>query len=236
MASSRRKRRKNRRPSPLPYVIIIVVAVVLVLAILFISTRPHIDGEDVSVVELTHTTQDTDETEEERVQQDSNPEITALMERLLNAIRDGDIDTLNDIIVRDTELDADSITAEARYIEGFDNISCYTIDGLVDGTYIVYLYYEERYLNIGTAVPDLHRYYVCTNDDGTLYIDMREHDGEVDAYMEEVSQWPEIQALVSDVNTKLQDAVNSDAALADFITRLQNGTLTEELTEAETAE
>ncbi len=231
-----RKRRRQRRPSPLPYVIIIIAAVAAVILILFFSSNSRIDSREVSVVELTRTETTTAEGNEGRLTADSNPEVTALMKRMLEAEKDADIDALNDIIVRDDAIDEAALKTEASYTEGFENITCYTINGLVDGTYIVYLCYDQKYLNISTPVPDLHRYYVCTNEDGSLYIDMRSHDGEVDSYMEQVSQWQEVQDLVSSVNDRLQEAVDSDPQLADFMTRLQNGTLNESATEEDTAD
>ena len=54
--------------------------------------------------------------------------------------------------------------------------------------------------------------------------------------MEQVSQWQEVQDLVSSVNDRLQEAVDSDPQLADFMTRLQNGTLNESATEEDTAD
>lgn len=213
-------RKKGRLKQLLPYIAIILVAACLVAAVILVTGRRGIyDNTNPSIVELDKSTAPSEE-DGERIEQDTNPEIAALVQRYFEAAKTADADTLNQIVETDTPFDAERLKMESEYIESYSNISCYTIPGIVDGTYIVYVYYEVKFLTIDTKAPSLVRFYICENSDGSMYINRRAMDGEVASYMHEVENWQEIRELSTDVNNKLKEAIDSDEKLKQFVAML----------------
>ncbi len=222
--NQKRKRKKNRGIGRiLPYILIILAAGVLIGIILKITTLNGIDDQEQNVVELDRTSApvQTDNSEQ------TNARIGELIQRYLIARHDADVETLEKIVESDVPFDRSTLEMEAEYIEEFRNIQCYTIAGIVEHTYIVYVAYEQKFIGIETAAPSMHRFYICENGEGSLYINMLKQDGEVAAFMEEVSTWPEIRQLINDVNTKFQEACASDPQLQQFVDRLNNRSLKE---------
>jgi len=119
------------------------------------------------------------------------------------------------------------------WIEGFENISTYSKAGPVDGSYVVYAYYEGRIKGISTAVPSLSRLYVVTNDSGNLVVTDWNSSTEVADYIAQVSSDDDVQALVADVNRQCEAAQEADPELAAFMEALANGTATEQDTESD---
>lgn len=217
-------RKKGRLKQLLPYIAIILVAACLVAAVILVTGRRGIyDNANPSIVELDKSSAPS-ETDSGRIEQDTNPEIAALVQRYFEAAKTADADTLNQIVETDTSFDAERLKMESEYIESYSNISCYTIPGIVDGTYIVYVYYEVKFLTIDTKAPSLVRFYICENSDGSMYINRRAMDGEVASYMHEVENWQEIRDLSTDVNNKLKEAIDSDDKLKQFVAMLSGET------------
>lgn len=168
-------------------------------------------------------TGDAEEEAQETIRQESEDEdITELMRRYFKAVSECDMDTLNDIIATNDTLDEGQIRRQGELIEKYQNISCYVMDGLVENTYIVYVYYEVIFLDIDTPAPGLSRMYVCRDDDGAVYINQEDLKGEIRTYMEEVEHSNVVQNLIDEVNKKLSEACRGDEEL-DKLVRYLNG-------------
>ena len=153
------------------------------------------------------------------------PEINTLVNRYFEAITNSDIDTLNSIVETNTPFEKESLEKQKEFIERYENITCYTKEGLLENTYIVYVYYDIKFVNINTTAPSLIRLYICKNEDGAVYIYRGEMDGEVSSYLEEVGNLPEITDLIRSVNNKLAEARANDEELDALISMLENGEL-----------
>lgn len=213
-------RRRGRLKQLIPYLAIILVAAALVTAVILVTGRKGLkDDADPSAIELNRTTS-ADGTDNSRVERDTNPQIAEIITRYFRAAKDADADTLNQIVETDIPFDQERLKMESEYVESYNNISCYTISGIVDHTYIVYVSYDLKLRSIDTKAPSLVRFYVCENEDGSMYIDNRAKDGEVSAYMQEVANWQEIRDLNTEVNNRYKAALDSDEKLREFCSML----------------
>ncbi len=224
-----RKKKTGRFKMILPYVAIILVAACLIIAVIFVTGRQGInDRTNPSAVELDRQSQSSDETN--RMETDMDPRIADLVTRYFQAVKIADAEGLKKIVVSDNPVSEQSLQYESQFIEGYSNISCHTIAGIVDKTYIVYISYDTKFLNIDTRVPSLIRFYICENEDGSMYINFRKQDGEVLTYMQEIASWQEVRDLVTKVNVQAQEAYESDAKLKAFKDML-DGTATTQASE-----
>lgn len=214
--NNRRRKKPGMLRKIFPYFAIILVASVLIVAIIWLTSRNgRHDRQDMpSLMDIT--TQDNRNNLVHNVETDSNPEIKELVQRYFNAVKAADVTALSQIVEQETPFSEEKLKKEVESIDSYHNIVCYTVAGLTEKTYIVYVYYEIKFIGIDTNSPALITLYIAENENGQLYIDKRPKSGEVSAYIQEVAGWQEIRQLVTQVNTRLQEACASDQKLRDF--------------------
>lgn len=228
-----------------PYLMIAAVAVILIILVIVAVNQGtpvgNGDGTDTESDQIVVNSNALGEIETFSsnlnvigLERDAYPEINELIEKYFNAILTRDVETLNKIVESDHRLTEDEISKSGEYIEDYQNISCYTMKGLLDNTYIVYVYYEVKLLNIETAAPSLVRMYVCRNSEGSVYIYNGSISDEMEAYAEQMDNNEDVRILVSEVNKSLKAACDADADLEEFYNRVLNETNESGGTEAQT--
>jgi len=230
------------------YIAVIAVALILIIIIVFSGKKKDggetTTGANTEVIGISEA-KETESTENPNaLKEDAYPEINQLINTYFTALRDQDVETLSNIMETNGEIDEEKIRKEGEYIEDYRNIKCYTREGIVEGTYIVFPYYDIKFLNVDTLAPSMIWLYVCTNEDGSLYINKSTFDGEVAAYIDEVCNSDEAKALMEQVETSFTAALQQDETLNQFVTKLREGadptipeeteSQTEETTQAET--
>lgn len=214
---------------------LILVAILVILLVVFLVRYQKTEDpqETTSAIETTEQTTGTTETErqtettleeENPLREDADPEIHTLMERFFQAKFDCDIESLRQIVNP-----IDGYTEESLYedrygmeenslmeIENYEVKSCYTKDGLVSGTYFVWVYVEIKYVHAATPAPALFRMYVCTDENG-YYIYNGSLEGEISAYRDEMSAKADVLELVAMINQRYQEAMNHDEDLLNIV-------------------
>lgn len=217
------------------------ISVICILAVMFMfiltgcSSSADKDKEaeaDTSIIPIENETNASVDTAIE-LTEDTDSGINELFTTYFADLVKGDVEALGKIMVNVP--DKDTVAKESEYIEDYQNIKCYSKKGLLDNTYVVYVYYEVKFKNIDTPAPSMIREYVCTNEDGTLYINNGTVDGEVASWLDEVHASDSAQNLVKNVNDALAQAAKSDQKLYDLIAKLNEGAQTEESSEQESA-
>ena len=121
----------------------------------------------------TETTTETAETEttlQMPLEENTVPEVTQLITEYYNAAAAGDMDTINSIVNTYDQETQIYLQKMSEHIEAYQNVVCYTKTGPVDGSYLVYAYYEIKFNDLETAVPGISPYLVYPREDGSLYI------------------------------------------------------------------
>lgn len=214
------------------YVIIALVFVVMVFTLVKVTSNNSNkeatqadSGEVITVDEQTNataaeaTTQATND-----LQVNAYPAVNDLINKFYTAMGSGDVDSLAQIVNPLTDDMKTQIQQKKEYIEGYNNITCYTKIGPEVNSYVVFVYYEIKFININTLVPGEAPVYVCTNEDGSLYINQGELTPEVTSYISDVAANQDVVDLVSSVNTKFQEAQAADPDLKAFIDKLSGTT------------
>lgn len=165
-----------------------------------------------------------------KLQKDTFPKINELVQNYLSALVKCDMDTLSKYVTDTDTIDLKTLQKQSEYIEDYKNIECYTLNGKVEGSYIVYVYEELKIIGIDTLAPGMIRLYITTTEDGKLYIASGTTDDDTSNYINSTSKNEEVIELIKSVNLKLTEAQASDADLKKFINNIS------EITEkAETA-
>ncbi len=213
------------------YFIVGILFVILVIVLAVFSHRHKDDkpkeakqeeeSETVDVEAETHT----DENAEiplttEGLQVDAVPEVNELINTYFTAMASGDITTLEGICSSLDDAAKIRIIERAKYTESYEDLKCYTKPGPVDQSYIVFAYYQIKFLNIDTKAPGLSSLYVCTNPDGSLYVYNGDLPENISAYIKGVAAQEDVVALLSQVDSEYSAAVEQDKTLKAFMDAL----------------
>lgn len=134
-----------------------------------------------------------------------------------------DLQTMAKVVTDVENIDVEKMQGMQRLIESYENIECYTLDGIQDGEYLVYVYCEVKFTGIETAAPGLNRLYIVTDKEGNMKIDVSTIKPEVQDLIDEADQSAEIKKIIDTVNKKLEQAINKDENLREFYTNLNGG-------------
>ena len=157
------------------------------------------------------------------LKKDEVPEIQTLAEKYLEAIRVGDVDTLNKIMQSDSKVTEENVNKTGDYIEAYQDVTCYTMKGLEENTYVVYVVYDAKLIGIETPAPSMIRLYVCRDSaDSDFYIYNGVLTGERKTYIDMADAGEDVSILRSQVNQAFQDACEKDEQLAEVYSMLQN--------------
>lgn len=155
------------------------------------------------------------------LEKDAYADINELITKYLSAKLTNKKADYKSIVSDVTLLDLEDIERKTKYIEKFENISCYTKKGPEDGTFVVFAYHEIKFKSIDTLAPAMNRFYVKQNEDGKLYIFLGDADKETERAIKELSDSDDVLALIESVNSKLEKAVEKDGPLGEFYLKLE---------------
>lgn len=190
------------------------------------------DNNETPSLESTDQVSEADETESESsnpsetiadpsqypLQQDALLELTGLVQSYCKAKEECDPDLL--AWVFDMEDWSEEQKNEERNrmelvkasIKGYENISCYSIQGPEEDSYVIFPYYEIRYRETETLMPTFSWGYAKMNAEGRYYM-VQETSGIVNDYIRKVGEKPELKAVMAQILTRQQEAIASDEVL-----------------------
>ncbi len=105
------------------------------------------------------------------LEKDAYPEVNALVESYFTSMAEGDIDAVEAVVVDLQDEEKEQIREKQEYLEEYQNIECYTKKGPEINTYIVFVCYEEKYVDIETPVPSLKPLYVVATAEELIITD-----------------------------------------------------------------
>ena len=203
-----------------------VLFVVLVIVLLVFSGMKK--GKNTSVADATEVSSDSIGTEpievpeSAQLEQNAYENVNSFFTEYYQAVAEGNVDAMSDMGMTLDENDRAKVTVKAGYTEDYENMSCYTKPGPEENSYIVFVYYEIKFKNINTLAPGLSTFYVCTNDDGSLYMkDISSLPQNMKDYIKAIANQSDVQDLLTQVDKLYQTNTENDATLAAFMTSLQ---------------
>lgn len=148
------------------------------------------------------------------------PQVNNLIQKFLDARVASDIKTINSIVSKTNPITLSGLQKEAEYIEGYQNVSCYTMKGPEEDSFIVYIYEEIKLVGIDTLAPGMTRVYVCKDENGKLFINFGQVEDGVNDYINAADKDEEVISLIKNVDIKLEEAITKDPALKEFTQKL----------------
>ena len=214
---------KENRNVTIATVVFIALAVVAVIISTTLGEKSP-SAEAVAVAETTSVSETEEATTmaipDEPLQENAFAEVNALVEKYYQAMADGDVDTLLTISTGLDEKEQIKIVKKSEYVENYPTVTCYTKQGPVADSYIVYAYYEVKLVNFETLTPGMNALYVCKNEDGSYYINGDTQSDEIIDYCEMISAQDDVVDLVNTVQVKYNEIKSTDMELSKFLDEL----------------
>lgn len=205
-----------------PLMVIVVVAITVALALGAKNLEPEAEEQDTQVVPETLEAPAEEKVipQIELVRNEDGPLYT-LMATYYNALANSDVETIQSIsnYVEDTEIIR--IQELGKYIDTYPLIEIYTKPGPMENSYVAYVYTEVTFDGYEQRIPGLMTFYVCTNEQGDLYLNEGEATEEVLEYIKTINLQDDVVELNNKVNTQYNDVMMANKELFDYLVEME---------------
>jgi|GEM_PF-758169 Uncharacterized protein conserved in bacteria len=215
----------GKQGSKAPFIIILCLIVALAIgAILFWLLRDK-EPETTPAGSSSSNSQQTESGEETGTtaawSMNTEEKVMDLVNSYYAARTLGDVESLREILDERITVNEDKAKAEAKVVDSYQNINCYTTPGRNDGEFVAYVSFEMKFKNINTPAPGLSPAYIVKDDKGNLRLLTWEYivanDESLKEYMSEKGSCDAIRELGASVETNFQNAKAQDPTLAEFL-------------------
>lgn len=148
-------------------------------------------------------------------------ELDGLTERYFHAKQEVDMDTIAECVSNVSHVDEKKLLTDSAYVEGYENIQCKVMNGISEGAYRVYVYYDVKIYDIDTLIPSLNALYVKQNKKGDFQIYLGKLDSMEQKYIDRLDESEKVRALVKSVQNRFEEVVSADSEVRDFYEMLE---------------
>lgn len=208
--------------------LIAALVICLIVLIFAVSFGGKSDKETEKKDDSSSQQQETQETEDANVnvpdytvkevalEENAYADVNEFVNRYFAAMTSGDTAAIQSMQNDSQQKELLKIEKESAYIDEFDGLKVYTKPGPLQASYVTFVYYEIKFSGIDTLAPGLTTLYICSNADGSLYINSMLSDQDTD-YIKQVVAQQDVEDLFSLVETKYAEAIDADANLSSFM-------------------
>ena len=204
---------------------VLLIAFVIVLVN---CTGPKNNTKDTQAGTEAVNTQQTEYALKGNLEKNASQELVDLFTNYYNAYASGDTETLEQFVSPLSDNEKSYIGALSDYYEKYENVTCYSMPGATDDSYLVSTIYDLKFYEIDTPAPGMDFFYVERDGKGNLYINNvyssynfnfleNELDANLYSMILNYEKSDDVKALQSQVQTKYDEAVASDDKLANMV-------------------
>ena len=146
--------------------------------------------------------------------------IYTLIATYYNAMALGDKDTLNDICDEISDQDMLRYMETSKYIESYPALEIYTKKGPEEGSTIAYVYYKVVFTNHEEQLPGYKTHYICTDENGELYIRRGENSDSVNEYIQRVSSQDDVIEFNNRITVEYNEMLEAHPELWEYLDEL----------------
>ncbi len=210
----------------LPLLLVVVVAIVVAVALKAKDVKEQKETvqteQGITENAPDATPEATPEITQVPLVENTNEALHTLICTYYNAYAEGDVDTIKSIsnYVKDT--DEITIPEMSVYVEQYPMLTIYTKEGPVENSYLAYVYYQMKVKGFEETVSGMETFYVCTNADGSLYLNRGGASQEELDYIQTVSLQEDVVELYNRVTVECSDTFANNAELYYYIQEIVN--------------
>lgn len=168
--------------------------------------------------------------EPEKVQTEDVPlvanedaDIYSTVANYYNSMALGDEATLKALYDEISENDLLRYAETSKYLDYYTALDVYTKPGYAEGSTLAYVYYKVRFQNHTEEFPGYQTLYICSKEDGTLFIKNESNftEDEIE-YIKKVTAQADVADFTNRVNVEYQELMVSNPTLLDYLSELGN--------------
>lgn len=159
--------------------------------------------------------------QETTMEKNTDGALYTLIATYYNAFATGDVDTIKSISSYMEETEEIRIPEMAKYVESYPVIEIYTKPGPRENSYLAYVYFHMTVTGYEEEVPGMDTFFVCTNEDGSLYLNTDEvvPDAELE-YIREISLQDDVVELHNQTNVECNAILTNNPDLFYYVQEL----------------
>lgn len=206
-----------------PVIVIAVVAMTVTLALNAGNAQEEIAEEESTSIAESSTEQVMEPVDKDvPLAANEDSAIQALMESYYNALASGDEETLRSICDEISDKDMLRYLETAKYTQSYPALEIYTKPGLEAGTTIAYVYYHVVFDGQEDAYPGYQAHYICTNEQGELYLKRTENSEEVNDYVKNISAEADVVEFNNRINVEYNELIEQKPELLVYLKQLDS--------------
>lgn len=155
------------------------------------------------------------------MERNTDGELYTLIATYYNAYATGDVETIKGISSYMEDTEEIRIPEMAKYVDTYPLIEIYTKPGPREHSYLAYVYFHMTVTGFEEEVPGMDSFYVCTNEDGSLYLNMDEVVPDVELeYIREMNSQDDVVELYNQTTVECNAILLNNADLFYYVQEL----------------
>lgn len=205
----------------LPAVVVVAVAITVSVS-LSLSSRHKEAQQEAEIASAASETATEPATEEVPLVANEEGAIYTLIATYYNAMATGDEETLRSVCDEISDKDMYRYVELSQYIDYYPTLEIYTKTGPEEGSVIAYVYYKISFVGHEEEVPGYQALYICTNDQGGLYIKRGENSEEVNEYIKTVSTQDDVVEFNNKITVEYNELMVDHPEVLQYISELDS--------------
>ena len=205
----------------LPAVVVVAVAITVSVS-LSLSNRHKEAQQEAEIASAASETATETATEEVPLVANEEGAIYTLIATYYNAMATGDEETLRSVCDEISDKDMYRYVELSQYIDYYPTLEIYTKTGPEEGSVIAYVYYKISFVGHEEEVPGYQALYICTNDQGGLYIKRGENSEEVNEYIKTVSTQDDVVEFNNKITVDYNELMVDHPEVLQYISELDS--------------
>lgn len=209
----------------MPIVLILCVGVTVAIALNANKKSADEEAKMAGAAETLSEIEAIPEAEEAPLELNVHPEVNELISSYYDALLAKDSEKVKELNPYIIDKDLIYALELSKYVESYPKLDVYTKPGPVDGSYMVYLYTEMKFLEYDGLAPGLEPFYVCPDENGKLIINYKaKYENEsptVMEYIQMISQSEDVKDLYNQVKAQYSDTMAADQDFSAFVEDLK---------------
>ena len=205
----------------LPAVVVVAVAITVSVS-LSLSNRHKEAQQEAEIASAASETATETATEEVPLVANEEGAIYTLIATYYNAMATGDEETLRSVCDEISDKDMYRYVELSQYIDYYPTLEIYTKTGPEERSVIAYVYYKISFVGHEEEVPGYQALYICTNDQGGLYIKRGENSEEVNEYIKTVSTQDDVVEFNNKITVEYNELMVDHPEVLQYISELDS--------------
>ena len=205
----------------LPAVVVVAVAITVSVS-LSLSNRHKEAQQEAEIASAASETATETATEEVPLVANEEGAIYTLIATYYNAMATGDEETLRSVCDEISDKDMYRYVELSQYIDYYPTLEIYTKTGPEEGSVIAYVYYKISFVGHEEEVPGYQALYICTNDQGGLYIKRGGNSEEVNEYIKTVSTQDDVVEFNNKITVEYNELMVDHPEVLQYISELDS--------------